>query len=79
MQETSSNHCVEEEAGGGNSDSNKNSFGGIYFDVVEPSFCFKLEVFLHSTNLQGVRCFIIKALVKLLEQAFKRKSLVQKI
>lgn len=48
-------------------------------NVVEPGFCFKVEVFLHSTNLQGVRSFIIKALVKLLGQAFRRKSLVQKI
>lgn len=32
-----------------------------YIDVVEPRFCFKVEVFLHSTHLQGVRCFIIKS------------------
>lgn len=34
-----------------------------FLDVVETSFCFMVEVFLHSTNLRGVRCFIIKAVV----------------
>lgn len=70
MQETSPNHCVEEEARGGNS--NKNSFGGVY--RWRAKFLFSGESVLHSTNLQGVGCFIIKALVTLLQQAFKSKS-----